>query len=114
MKLQEIAEARKQHVVDCLLDLVCEDSLKSEWKTPRLKTDMQSIKEIANAAFTVPGVSDGGAHTKFSTIGRYSTEFLEHVRDRDLMDLDQAHWRLSKYPAQAAGLLDRGHLAEGM
>lgn len=30
------------------------------------------------------------------------------------MDLEEAHWRLAKYPAQAAGLLDRGHLAEGM
>merc|ERR1711918_259533 len=30
------------------------------------------------------------------------------------MELEDAHWKLSKYPAQAAGLLDRGHIAEGM
>jgi len=31
-----------------------------------------------------------------------------------MMELEEAHWKLSKYPAQAAGLLDRGHIAEGM
>jgi N-acyl-D-amino-acid deacylase len=29
------------------------------------------------------------------------------------MSLEQAHWRLSAYPAQAAGLKGRGFLAEG-
>jgi N-acyl-D-aspartate/D-glutamate deacylase len=30
------------------------------------------------------------------------------------MSLEEAHWRLSAYPAQAAGLKGRGYLAEGM
>ena len=29
------------------------------------------------------------------------------------MDLEQAHWRLSAYPALAAGFADRGFLREG-
>ena len=65
-------------------------------------------------AFSLPGVSDGGAHTKFSTLGAYSTEFLsELVRDAELMSLEDAHWRLSAYPAHAAGVRDRGYLREG-
>lgn len=63
----------------------------------------------------MPGLSDGGAHTKFLTNATYPTEFLATwVRDREIMDLEDAHWRLSAYSAQAAGLLDRGYLAEGM
>jgi len=30
------------------------------------------------------------------------------------MSLEDAHWKLSKYPAQAAGMLDRGHISVGM
>ena len=42
------------------------------------------------------------------------TDFLARlVRDNNLMDLEQAHWRLSGYSAYAAGFKDRGVLREG-
>jgi N-acyl-D-aspartate/D-glutamate deacylase len=48
-------------------------------------------------------------------LGAYPTEFLvNHVRRNGVMDLEEAHWRLSGYPAYAAGLRDRGALREGM
>lgn len=73
------------------------------------------MKEIATSPFTVPGLSDGGAHAKFNPGNFYTTSFLTDVcRKHKMMELEEAHWKLSKYPAQAAGLLDRGHLAEGM
>ena len=72
------------------------------------------MKELANSPFAIPGVSDGGAHTKFLTLGAYPTEFLINlVRDNNVMDLEQAHWRLSAYPALAAGIKDRGWIREG-
>lgn len=115
MRLKEIAQQQGKHVIETLLDLAVEDELKSEWKTPTRHVDVEAVKEIARSPYTIPGLSDGGAHTKFSTIGGYPTEFLAKLcRDNDCMDLEEAHWRLAKYPAQAAGLLDRGHLAEGM
>ena len=65
--------------------------------------------------YVVPGVSDGGAHTKFITAGTWSTEFLQElVGENDAMSLEDAHWRLSQYPAQAAGMEDRGPIAVGM
>ena len=33
---------------------------------------------------------------------------------RQAPSLEDAHWKLSKYCAQAAGMEDRGHLAVGM
>ena len=63
----------------------------------------------------MPGVSDGGAHTKFVTTGRYPTELLGYwVREHKIMSLEEAHWRLSALPARAAGLKGRGYLAEDM
>ena len=43
-----------------------------------------------------------------------TTEYLTKlVRDEGVMDLEQAHWRLSAYPALAAGIKDRGWIREG-
>ena len=75
---------------------------------------MDIMEEVINAPFTLPGLSDGGAHMKFLTTGRYPTDFIGRlVRDNNLMDLEQAHWRLSGYSAMAAGFTDRGLLREG-
>ena len=76
--------------------------------TPMLKTPPEAMKEIATSPVALPGVSDGGAHTKFVTTARYPTELLGYwVREHEIMSLEEAHWRLSYYPAVAAGLKGR-------
>lgn len=60
------------------------------------------------------GVSDGGAHTKFLTAGRYPTETLsEQVRDQQWITYEEAHRRLAALPAQLAGFRDRGMIRKG-
>ena len=114
LTVKEIAEQSGKHVVDAFLDLGVADKLQTTWVTPPEETDVQSMSEVANSPFAIPGVSDGGAHTKFLAMGVYPTEMLaELVRDHEIMDLEQAHWRLSAYPAQAAGFKDRGWIKEG-
>ena len=72
------------------------------------------MREIIDYAWIIPGVSDGGAHTKFFTGGRYPTEFLARiVREEEMCSLEDAHWRLSALPAHCAGFRDRGTLVEG-
>ena len=110
----ELAERTGKHAVDAMLDVAVEDGLHTRFTTPPQEIDMEAMSEVANSAYALPGVSDGGAHMKFITLGRYSTEFLTLlVRDNGIMDLEQAHWRLSAYPALAAGFRDRGFLREG-
>jgi N-acyl-D-aspartate/D-glutamate deacylase len=112
--IAEIAEKRGAHPIDAMLDLALADDLRTRFVTPPQKIDMAAMREVVNSSFALPGVSDGGAHMKFLTLGRYPTEFLSLlVRDNGLMDLEQAHWRLSAYPALAAGIRDRGFLREG-
>jgi N-acyl-D-aspartate/D-glutamate deacylase len=110
----EVASDRGCHPIDALLDVALEDDMKALFVTEPKPIDVQAMRELINSPFALPGVSDGGAHTKFITLGRYPTEFLALlVRDNELMDLEQAHWRLSAYPALAAGVKDRGWLREG-
>jgi N-acyl-D-aspartate/D-glutamate deacylase len=109
----EIAAREGKHSIDAMLDVAVAGELRVGFATPLLSTPTASMKEIANSSVALPGVSDGGAHTKFVTTARYATELLGlWVREHEIMTLEQAHWRLSAYPAQAAGLKGRGILAE--
>lgn len=111
----EIAEREGKHIGDVLLDIAVAGDLNVGFGTTMIDMDTQAVKEVANCSVALPGISDGGAHTKFVTTARFATELLGHwVRDHDVMSLEEAHWRLSAYPAQAVGLRDRGSLAEGM
>lgn len=111
----EIAAGTGSHPIDAFLDISLACDLAAGWQSEPRQIDPQVMREVANCPYAVPGLSDGGAHTKFLTTGTYPTEFLATwVRDQGVMDLEEAHWRLSAYSAQVAGLLDRGVIAEGM
>jgi N-acyl-D-aspartate/D-glutamate deacylase len=110
----EIAAREGKDMLDAMLDIAVAARLKVGFGTTMVEMDPEAVSEIANSSMALPGVSDGGAHTKFITTGRYATELLAHwVRECGIMSLEDAHWRLSAYPAQAVGLRDRGVLAEG-
>jgi N-acyl-D-amino-acid deacylase len=114
LTIGEVAARERKHPLDAMLDVACAGELRVGFATPLLVTPTESMREIANSPVALPGVSDGGAHTKFVTTGRYPTELLGlWVREHEIMSLEQAHWRLSAYPAMAAGLKGRGFLAEG-
>ncbi len=114
--IAEIAQEQGKHPVDALLDLAVEEDLKTEFAMQGLiNNNEEAVAEIVKHPLTLVGSSDGGAHTKFLTLGRYPTHFLAHwVRDREIMSLEEAHWRLSTMVAWAIGIRDRGWLREGM
>jgi N-acyl-D-amino-acid deacylase len=110
----EIAAREDKELLDAMLDVAVATELKAGFGTTMIEMDPNAMREVANSTMALPGVSDGGAHTKFITTGRYATEMLAHwVRECEIMSLEDAHWRLSAYPAMAVGLKDRGVLAEG-
>ncbi len=114
MTLAELGEARGCHPIDALLDLIIDEDLQTVIFTPVFNDDPELNREIFSSEYTVPGVSDGGAHTKFVTIGRYTTEFIaDFVREKELLTLEEAHYRLSCLPAKMSGFIDRGTIAEG-
>lgn len=114
--LPELAEEEGKHIIDAMLDLVGEAGIDTEFLWPYQNTmHPDFVSELmTDSIYTIPGVSDGGAHTKFFNGGSYTTDFLQFlVRDEKKMSLEEAHYRLSGLPAVAAGFRDRGRLFEG-
>jgi N-acyl-D-aspartate/D-glutamate deacylase len=114
--IAEIAKERGKHPIDALLDLAVEEDLKTEFAMQDfINNNDEALTTILKHPLTLVGSSDGGAHTKFLTLGRYPTHFLAHwVRDKQIMTLEEAHWRLSTMVGWAIGIRDRGWLREGM
>jgi N-acyl-D-aspartate/D-glutamate deacylase len=98
-----------------MLDLSVSGDLQVEFLGPDKGSNAAFMAEMMNdSLYSLPGVSDGGAHTKFFTGGAYTTDFLTWlVRDEQVVTLEEAHFRLSALAAHAAGFRDRGVLREG-
>jgi N-acyl-D-amino-acid deacylase len=112
----EVAVTQGKHPVDVMLDLAVEENLQTEFRmSGRINNDEEALGQILKHPLALVGASDGGAHTKFQTAGSYPTYFLSHwVRDKQIMSLEEAHWRLSSMIGWAIGIRDRGWLREGM
>ena len=109
-----VGEKTGKHPVDAMLDIVVADELATEFFSMPPNTRLDLLQEIVDNPYILFGVSDGGAHTKFLTAGRYPTETLAKlVRDHGMLSLEDAHWRLAALPAQLAGCNDRGTLKLG-
>ena len=100
--------------VDFFFDVVVADELKTLFQSPVLNDDRRMVDDLVVEPFAIWGVSDGGAHQKFLTTGAFTTEAItEFVREKELVSLEEAHYRLSALPAHCAGFKNRGRLVEG-
>ena len=113
-KVGDIAAEQGKHVVDALLDMVVAEDLQTEFVATPDRNNSEYTGEIMNSPYIVPGISDGGAHVKFQTGGVYTTEALiTLVRDDQVVNLEEAHYKLSYLPAFFGGAPDRGYIREG-
>ena len=114
LTLRKAAIQTGKDPVDVMLDLAVSEHLKTEFFAPAVNQNMELMKELIDRPDIPFGVSDGGAHTKFLTAGRYPTEgIVKYCREKQWLTLEQIHWRLSALPAFCAGFKDRGFLREG-
>ncbi len=112
--LAHAAEKMGKHPVDVMLDMAVEENLETEFFAAPPNGRIEHLKELVDDPYVLFGVSDGGAHTKFLTAGRYPTETLcKVVREHKMISLEEAHWRLSALPAEVAGFRGRGQLKPG-
>jgi N-acyl-D-aspartate/D-glutamate deacylase len=113
--LRQIADEEGKHYLDVMLDISLETDLKTEFlgEGPIYNADhMAGV--YTESPYTIPGVSDGGAHTKFFTGGAWTTDLLMWmVRETGKLTLEEAHYRMSALAAHAAGFKNRGVLREG-
>jgi N-acyl-D-amino-acid deacylase len=112
--LGELVTRDGKGLLDTMLDIAVAAELRVGFGTTIVEPELEPLREVATWDGALPGVSDGGAHTKFITTARYATEVIGYwCREHDLMPLEEAHWRLSALPAMAVGLKGRGFLMEG-
>jgi N-acyl-D-amino-acid deacylase len=112
--LAHAGEKMGKHPVDVMLDMAVEEDLKTEFFAAPPNGKLEHLKELVDDPYVLFGVSDGGAHTKFLTAGRYPTETIcKVVREHKMLSLEEAHWRLSALPAEVAGFRGRGVLKKG-
>ena len=111
----DIALDEGKHPIEAMLDIGIAGELKVLYRSQDIaSTDPVKVGALSRDQHVIPGLSDGGAHTKFFTGGSYPTDMLTWlVRDTGEMTLEDAHYHLSYLPAQAAGFVDRGFLREG-
>ena len=115
LSIGQIAEMEKKHPIDAMLDIAVADNLRTEWEGPITNGNVDNFRDIMGSPYTLPGLSDGGAHIKFLTLGIYPTDMLMWmVRDTGILSLEEAHFRLSGLMAWAASFKDRGCLREGL
>ncbi|WP_419944662.1 N-acyl-D-amino-acid deacylase family protein [Candidatus Poriferisodalis sp.] len=109
MSVGQAAETAGKHPVDLMLDVAVTDGLDTLFFVAPPQGNSDLLRDVVQYPHMLFGVSDGGAHTKFLTAGRYPTETLsEQVREHQWITYEEAHRRLSALPAQLAGFRDRG------
>ncbi|MBM4257814.1 MAG: amidohydrolase family protein [Deltaproteobacteria bacterium] len=114
--VDEFARATGRAPIDAFLDLSLAENLKTGFKLHDFANrDQDALATMLTHPNAVIGLSDGGAHAKLFSLGKYPVEFIANwARDRQLMSLEEAHWRLSFVPSWIIGLQDRGWLRQGM
>ena len=112
--MADIARMEGKHPLDALLDLAIDEQLQTEFSHPVAVNDEELLEEGIKNPNSHISVSDGGAHTRYLTISMWPVHFLSHwVRDKQIMTLEQAHYKMSAYPAWFTDFKDRGTLRVG-
>lgn len=112
--LGELASSEGSTPFDLLIDLSLADRLTTRFRVAVANTDEAVIGELLGDRRCVVGLSDAGAHVTQLCDANYATHLLGYwVRERQVLPLELAVWRLTGQPAALYGLHDRGRLAEG-
>jgi N-acyl-D-aspartate/D-glutamate deacylase len=115
--LGEIAAERGVDAFDALLDVVVQDKFRTGLVPPVLGDDDDSWEErvrVLRDARTLAGGSDAGAHLDYIKTFGCTSEFLaQAVRERHILEIEEAVRFLTGDLAQFFGLRDRGRIEVG-
>lgn len=110
----EMAAMRNQDPLDAFLDLSLEENLGTTFWNANNGGDPQAMGEILRSPYVLVGTSDAGAHVQFGADFGYGTTLLSlWVRERQVLSLEQAIYKLTFHVASIFGLEGRGLLRPG-
>ena len=112
--IEELGKMRNQDPLDAFLDLALEEDLGTIFWNANNGGDWNAMGEILRSPYVLIGTSDAGAHVLFGADFGYGTTLLGlWVRERQVMTLEQAIYKLTFHPASIFGLQGRGLLRPG-
>lgn len=113
--LADIAAERGTSVVDALLDVIVLAGGHFRYRTATfINPDPELARRYWQHPRVLVGASDGGAHVKSMALGCWTTFFLiDRVRERGLVPIEEMVFQMTRKPALALGLGDRGSIEVG-
>ena len=114
LTVQQLAEATGKEPLDAWLDLALDEDLETTFSHFVIEQPDEEIARQITNPYSHISLSDGGAHTRFLTLSYWPIQFLSYwIRDKEIMSLEQAHYKISTLPAWIANFKERGTLRVG-
>ena len=112
--ISEVASIVSKSPLDAWLDLAIDEGLQTRFRHLIGERPEQQREWGIKNPYSHVSLSDGGAHVRYATISTWPVYFLSNwVRDKQVMSLEQAAYKMSAYPAWIAGMRERGMLRIG-
>jgi N-acyl-D-aspartate/D-glutamate deacylase len=112
--IEQLAREQGKSTMDAFLDLSLDEDLQTYFICVDRNIDVESQRQILGSPYTVIGTTDGGARPYSMDRYEYSTNLLGYwVREKQVMSLEEAVYRLTGKTALMHDLQDRGFLAPG-
>ncbi len=112
--LASLAKSSGQNPLDLMLDLALEEDLETPFLSVLLNADEAAVSKPLTHEYSAIALSDAGAHLTFFCDAGFGLHLLGHgVRDRKIMSLEQAIYRLMGQPSQIYGIVERGYIKQG-
>jgi N-acyl-D-aspartate/D-glutamate deacylase len=112
--IDTLAADRGTTPFDLMIDLALTDDMRTRYRVVMDNDGDDEVGQLLSDDRTLLGLSDAGAHASQLCDACFSTHLLGHwVRERKVLSLEEAVWRLTGHPHQAFRLAGRGKVEEG-
>jgi N-acyl-D-aspartate/D-glutamate deacylase len=112
--IAELAGAAGEDPLDFMLGLSLGEELETVFSALLLNSDEAAVGRMLRHPHAMVSLSDAGAHLTFFNDAGFGLHLLGHwVRERGVLSLAEAAWRLTGQPAEIFGIRGRGALKPG-
>ncbi|MFT4583922.1 MAG: N-acyl-D-amino-acid deacylase [Gammaproteobacteria bacterium] len=114
-RLFDVAKERGLTPVELMFDLGLESDLKARFRMPVANHEEDEVEELLLSKDTVLGLSDAGAHASQLCDAGLTTYLLGRwVREKKVLQIEEAVRMVTSRPAEVFGIHDRGRLKVGL
>ena len=100
--------------LDVMVEIARADGFDTRFLVAMTNDDEDAVGRLLGNDQLLLGLSDAGAHTSQLCDANFATHLLGHwCREKGVLPLEKAVWRLTGHPARVYGMTDRGIIAVG-